>query len=197
MPTALTRLRSRRTKRSCMSGRAAATTPRSLPIWPDRAERSTPSRSTPTWRPAPRANRPMPVGASASALRHCGRSAEGGRNLCKRRGDAAELDVARRPAAGRPVVVPLQPGGGFGGMLLTRRPHRDGTTWPARFVCRAAFIDCEGPHDEATSRRLAAAFARGGEWQTVQSLHLDDEPDETCWCEGNDWWLSTRTPEQI
>lgn len=91
---------------------------------------------------------------------------------------------ALRP--GGRLLFPLQPEGGFGGMLLTRRPHRDGTTWPARFVCRAAFIDCEGPHDEATSRRLAAAFARGGEWQAVQSLHLDDEPDETCWCEGND-----------
>lgn len=100
---------------------------------------------------------------------------------------------ALRP--GGRLLFPLQPENGFEGMLLTRRPHEGGAIWPARFVCRAAFIGCEGPRDEDTSRRLAAGFFHG-EWNAVKSLHLDDAPDETCWCEGRDWWLSTRAPEQ-
>jgi protein-L-isoaspartate(D-aspartate) O-methyltransferase len=37
---------------------------------------------------------------------------------------------------------------------------------------------------------LAAAFRKGG-LDKVRSLHRDNSPDETAWCAGEGWWLST------
>lgn len=102
----------------------------------------------------------------------------------------AWLDALR---PGGRLIFPLQPEGGFGGMLLVRRPPQGGTAWPARFVARAAFIACQARQDENTGRGLAAAFAGGGS-DTVQALRIDDRPDDTCWFDGGDWWLSTRAP---
>ena len=99
----------------------------------------------------------------------------------------AWLDALR---PGGRLLFPLQPEGGFGGMLLVQRPREAGTSWPARFVSRAAFIACQGRQDDEAGRGLAAAFARG-DWQAVKSLRLDDKPDATCWFKGEDWWLST------
>ena len=97
---------------------------------------------------------------------------------------------ALRP--GGRLLFPLQPEGGYGGMLLARKPDGGGgTAWPARFVSRAAFIACQGRQDAETGRGLAEAFARGG-WEAVGCLRLDGEPDATCWCRGDGWWLSTR-----
>jgi protein-L-isoaspartate(D-aspartate) O-methyltransferase len=95
---------------------------------------------------------------------------------------------ALRP--GGRLLFPLQAVGGFGGMLLVEKPRSGGSIWPAWFVCRAAFIACETPLDEATGRGLSAAFAGGG-WDTVRTLRLDHKPDDTCWLDGGDWWLST------
>lgn len=92
------------------------------------------------------------------------------------------------------LVFPLQPVGAFGGMLLVRRPRR-GMAWPARFVCPASFIPCQGRQDDETGRRLTAAFSGDG-WRTVRSLRLDDSPDGTCWLEGDGWWLSAVAPEK-
>ena len=88
------------------------------------------------------------------------------------------------------LLFPLQPEGGYGGMLLVRKPRQGGTNWPAGFVSRAAFIACQGRQDEEAGRGLAAAFARD-DWQAVQALRLRTEPDATCWFKGEDWWLST------
>ena len=98
----------------------------------------------------------------------------------------AWLDALR--PAGR-LLFPLQPEGGLCGMLLTQRPRKGGTNWPARIVSRAAFIACQGRQDAEAGRTLAAAFARG-DWQAVKSLRLDGEPDAMCWFKGEDWWLS-------
>ncbi len=100
---------------------------------------------------------------------------------------------ALRP--GGRLLFPLQPLGGFGGMLLVRRPGKSGhaTAWPARFICTAGFIGCIGPQDEETGRRLREAFTAGG-WRAVRALRLDDAPDETCWVAGDGWWLSTAEP---
>ncbi len=89
------------------------------------------------------------------------------------------------------LLFPLQPEGGFGGMLLVRKPREGGLRWPAHFVSRAAFIACQGRQVQQTGRGLAAAFAGGG-WEDVQSLCIDDKPDDSCWFDGGDWWLSTR-----
>ena len=99
----------------------------------------------------------------------------------------AWLDALR---PGGRLLFPLQPEGGFGGMLLVRKPQTGGLAWPARFVSRAIFISCQARQDEATGRRLAAAFAGGGS-DAVSALRLDSKPDDTCWFNGGDWWLST------
>ena len=38
---------------------------------------------------------------------------------------------------------------------------------------------------------LETAFRKGNEKQ-VKWLFRNDEPDESCWCAGRGWWLSTR-----
>jgi protein-L-isoaspartate(D-aspartate) O-methyltransferase len=93
---------------------------------------------------------------------------------------------ALRP--GGRLLFPLAPTGVFGGMLLITRPDQ-GSTWPAMFVSRAAFIGCVGLQDEEAGRRLTEAFSR--EWDRVRSLRLDRAPDDSCWFAGDGWWLST------
>lgn len=99
----------------------------------------------------------------------------------------AWLDALR---PGGRLLFPLQAVGGMGGMLLVEKPRSGGLAWPARFVTRAAFIACETRQDEATGRALSAAFKRGG-WEAVRTVRLDNKPDDTCWLDGGDWWLST------
>lgn len=94
---------------------------------------------------------------------------------------------ALRP--GGRLLFPLQPVSGLGGMLLVEKG--DGhAAWPARFVSRAVFIGCVTRQDEATGAGLRAAFARG-DADAVRSLRLGGEPDDTCWCAGENWWLSS------
>ena len=99
-----------------------------------------------------------------------------------------------RPRVGGRLMFPLQPVNGMGGMLLVTQPAI-GAAWPARFVSRAIFIGCAGRQDEVTSRSLVDAFSKGRA-DTVRSLRLDRKPDATCWCAGDDWWLSTKAPDE-
>jgi protein-L-isoaspartate(D-aspartate) O-methyltransferase len=110
-------------------------------------------------------------------------------------GATAPLDIwldALRPN-GR-LLFPLTPADGPGGMpgagamlLITRLPNGN---YAARFVCAAMFIPCMGARDEETAARLTAAFARGDS-ANVRSLQRKTPPDETVWCAGQGWWLST------
>lgn len=93
---------------------------------------------------------------------------------------------ALRP--GGRLLFPLAPKGVFGGMLLITRPDH-GSTWPAKFVSRAAFIGCVGLQDEDAGHRLTEAFSK--DWSRVRSLRLDVSPDYTSWFAGEGWWLST------
>jgi protein-L-isoaspartate(D-aspartate) O-methyltransferase len=110
-------------------------------------------------------------------------------------GATSPLDVwldALRPN-GR-LLFPLTPGDGPGGMpgigamlLITRNPEE---RFAARFVCQAAFIPCAGARDPETAAKLATAFKRG-DFRNVRSLRRNSAPDDTCWCAGPNWWLST------
>jgi protein-L-isoaspartate(D-aspartate) O-methyltransferase len=100
------------------------------------------------------------------------------------------LDTLR---AGGRLLFPLTPaelnGRPAPGAMLLVTKISDGR-FDARFVCAAAFIACAGARDQETAAKLSEAFARG-DMGGVQSLRLDAPPDETCWCAGKDWWLST------
>lgn len=91
------------------------------------------------------------------------------------------------------LLFPLTPDGagampGPGGMLLiTRTPAG---SFDARFIMPVMFIPCVGARDPETAKKLAAAFQRG-DMKNVRSLHRNTAPDETCWCSGQSWWLST------
>ena len=91
------------------------------------------------------------------------------------------------------LMFPLQAEGGFGGMLRIGKPLVGGLAWPARFVSRAGFVACHGLQVAQTGRELAEAFSRG-DWEQVKSFRLDDHPDDSCWFNGGDWWLSKRAP---
>ena len=110
-------------------------------------------------------------------------------------GATAPLDIwldALRP--GGRLLFPLTPDGpsgtpGAGGMLLiTRTPAEK---FDARFIMPVMFIPCLGARDDETAKKLAEAFKRG-DMRNVRSLRRHTPPDETCWCSGNGWWLSTK-----
>jgi protein-L-isoaspartate(D-aspartate) O-methyltransferase len=77
---------------------------------------------------------------------------------------------------------------GAGAMLLVTRASRD--DFHARFVCPAMFIPCVAARDEVSAAKLSAAF-KHGDYRKVRSLRRNSPPNETSWCAGNGWWLST------
>jgi protein-L-isoaspartate(D-aspartate) O-methyltransferase len=91
------------------------------------------------------------------------------------------------------LLFPLTPDGpgpmpGAGGMLLVTRTPAGG--FDARFIMPVMFIPCVGARDPETAKELAIAFQRG-DMKSVRSLRRNASPDETCWCSGQGWWLST------
>jgi len=86
------------------------------------------------------------------------------------------------------LLFPMTQNQGPGFMLLITR--RGNSTYGATSVTRAAFIGCIGARDEAESNALAKAMASRS-IRSVRSLHRGTEPDETAWCVGAGWWLST------
>jgi protein-L-isoaspartate(D-aspartate) O-methyltransferase len=91
------------------------------------------------------------------------------------------------------LLFPMAPAEGVGAMLLVTKLEdgrlEDGS-FAARFLLPAQFVPCVGAIDEATAKRLTDAF-RSGNWRQVKSLHRNDTPDDSCWCAGSGWWLST------
>lgn len=89
------------------------------------------------------------------------------------------------------LVLPLTPNEGFGLMLKVTRMSLG--TYAATAVSRVAFIPCIGARDDATSVSLAAALERQS-LHEIRSLRRDSNPDESAWCVGQGWWLSTEPP---
>ena len=86
------------------------------------------------------------------------------------------------------LLFPMTPDAGVGAMLLITK-QEDGS-FTARFLLQAQFVPCIGARNEATEQKLAEAF-RNTSWTKVKSLHRNDEADDSCWCSGPGWWLST------
>lgn len=101
---------------------------------------------------------------------------------------AAWLDAL---SVGGRMVFPLTPNEGFGVMLKVTRTGAN--TYNAQAFIRAAFIPCIGARDDATSASLAAALERQS-LKEVRSLRRGTTPDQTAWCIGSDWWLSSAEP---
>ncbi|HZU31008.1 MAG TPA: rRNA adenine N-6-methyltransferase family protein [Candidatus Angelobacter sp.] len=109
-------------------------------------------------------------------------------------GATAPLEIwldALRPSG--KLLFPLTPDGpggtpGAGAMLLVTRTPTE--KFDARFIMPVMFIPCAGARDDETAKKLAEAFKRG-DMQSVRSLRRHTPPDETSWCAGRGWWLST------
>jgi protein-L-isoaspartate(D-aspartate) O-methyltransferase len=98
---------------------------------------------------------------------------------------ASWLDVLRPNGQ---LLFPLTPDAGAGAMLLITR--REDETYAARFLMPVAFVPCVGARSEAMAKKLSDAF-RLGNGNKVRRLHRNNEPDESSWCAGGGWWLST------
>jgi protein-L-isoaspartate(D-aspartate) O-methyltransferase len=91
------------------------------------------------------------------------------------------------------LLFPLTSSSGNGAMLLVTRPEESDTkseVYPARFLMHVAFVPCVGARVESTADSLAKAFYTRN-WDKVQTLRRNNSPEDTCWCAGNGWWLST------
>jgi protein-L-isoaspartate(D-aspartate) O-methyltransferase len=94
-------------------------------------------------------------------------------------------------AIGGRLVLPLTSNAGPGCMLLVTRASA--AVYAARILGSAYFIPCIGARDDEQSRLLAAALDTRTS-DKVRSLRRDNDPDNTAWCLGNGWWLSTAEP---
>jgi protein-L-isoaspartate(D-aspartate) O-methyltransferase len=94
-------------------------------------------------------------------------------------------------SVGGRLVFPLTPNEGFGVMLKVVRKSLE--SFSASPVLRVAFIPCIGARDDAASASLTAALERQS-LKEVRSLRRGAPPDETAWCVGSGWWLSTAEP---
>jgi protein-L-isoaspartate(D-aspartate) O-methyltransferase len=94
-------------------------------------------------------------------------------------------------APGGRLVVPLTPTERLGCMLLVTR--QSGAAYAARVFSTACFIPCIGARDERQSQALAAALDAGTS-DRVRSLRRGTDADDTVWCSGDGWWLSTAAP---
>lgn len=84
------------------------------------------------------------------------------------------------------LLFPLTPGWEYGGMLLVTRVA---DRYRAGFVCKCAFIPCNGGSDAAGERALRAALSSGG-MDRVAELRLGSAAGrDDAWLAGDGWWL--------
>jgi protein-L-isoaspartate(D-aspartate) O-methyltransferase len=91
-------------------------------------------------------------------------------------------------APGARLMFPLTPDDGVGAMLLVT--HLGAQRYRARFTTSVAFIACRGARRQPDAAAVAAAFRQRSR-SKVRSLWRNRRPDDTAWCVGTDWWLST------
>ena len=92
------------------------------------------------------------------------------------------------------LVLPLTPDHSYGPMLLITRRGGDATRYAARSLMQVSFIPCVGARDAAASAALRDAIDTHS-LRAIRSLRRHTPPDDTVWCAGKGWWLSTADPE--
>jgi protein-L-isoaspartate(D-aspartate) O-methyltransferase len=89
------------------------------------------------------------------------------------------------------LIFPLTPNEGMGCMLLVKRkPHG---AYAATIVTRAGFVHCIGARNDADALAVKLALETRSP-MAVKSLRRDFPVDDSAWCIGEDWWLSTADP---
>lgn len=86
------------------------------------------------------------------------------------------------------LIFPLTSDSGSGAMLLIQ--CKASAEYSAAFLTHVSFIACVGARDALTSTALAVAFMTRP-IEAVRSLRRNTEPDNSAWCAGPGWWLST------
>ena len=94
---------------------------------------------------------------------------------------------------GARLIFPLTPGREPGCMLLVTRLAW--AKYAAMAVSGAAFTPCVGAVDEAMSKVLASTLKKRSV-KLIKSLHRNHLVDDSVWCRGNGWWLSTGEPAE-
>jgi len=92
------------------------------------------------------------------------------------------------------LMFPLTPNEGFGCMLMVTR--RGPASYAASALMRVAFIPCIGARDDAASAALTRALETQS-LKSVKSLRRGTPPDDTAWCAGSGWWISTGEPPAL
>ena len=94
-------------------------------------------------------------------------------------------------APGGQLLLPLTGEQGWGQVLLVTR-QGGGDAFAARFVGYVGIYHFAGVRDEATAKRLDAAFGRR-DFAGVQSLRRDAHAEDgSCWLHGEGWCLSRK-----
>jgi protein-L-isoaspartate(D-aspartate) O-methyltransferase len=89
------------------------------------------------------------------------------------------------------LLVPLTNAEWSGCFVMITRLGSNPDRYRARFAGRVGVIPCIGGRDQAAEERLKVALARG-DFTAIRSLRrAPEEPDNTCWLAGEEWWLST------
>jgi protein-L-isoaspartate(D-aspartate) O-methyltransferase len=89
------------------------------------------------------------------------------------------------------LLVPLTNAEWWGCFVMITRLGSNPDRYRARFAGRVGVIPCIGGRDQAAEERLKVALARG-DFTAIRSLRrAPEEPDDTCWLAGQEWWLST------
>jgi len=92
------------------------------------------------------------------------------------------------------LIFPLTPIKGVGCMLLVTRLA--GAKYAAAALFAVAFTPCVGACDDAMSEVLASALKKQP-FTLVKSLRRNSNADDSAWCKGDGWWLSTSEPAEL
>lgn len=115
--------------------------------------------------------------------------------------DTVPMDWLRQLRDGGRLMIPLTTSSpehqniGIGATLLVTRRSE---AFDAEFVGTVGIYHCHSGRSDAAAERLRARFppvGPGEAWPAppkIASLRIGTAPDDSCWLEGDGWWISTQ-----